>query len=376
MARLSPAERQMLVDCAAGREMVIPDQANWDGLIQAALYHWIGPLLYSGLEGKAPPEIIAPLAASYSESTRFNRLLRNTTEEVLAAFDRAGIPVIVFKGPLEAARIYHSSAHRRFHDVDLLVAPEYLERAESALTEIGYRLISLNPADLGWLGNQWYRRHGGPDLTEDEIRSLYRRYHCHLVLMPSEDHGLRIDLHWQFFPPGRLTFPVSDCWQRTEQVEMWGRPARALSPLDSLLHLLLHMLASDLDAVRLLALADVSRTIALITDREWELLVERAQQYRLAPAIRLSLEFASRITGAQAPAWALSRLPRPNLRSRIAFRALSPNRFIRHRGRLNYLLWDLIRLPRVGPIWSRSWWEVRTALANRLLRAAGREGQS
>ena len=60
------------------------------------------------------------------------------TAEVATALQRAGVASLLLKGPDIAHRLYAGKAERSYVDVDLLVAPVGLLRAEQVLEELGF----------------------------------------------------------------------------------------------------------------------------------------------------------------------------------------------------------------------------------------------
>jgi Uncharacterised nucleotidyltransferase len=62
-----------------------------------------------------------------------------TTAEVLRAFEGAGLRSILLKGPTLQRELYDARA-RPYHDTDLLVSPEDLDRAAPSLSSLGFAL--------------------------------------------------------------------------------------------------------------------------------------------------------------------------------------------------------------------------------------------
>lgn len=58
--------------------------------------------------------------------------------ELLAAFDNAGVPALLLKGPVLARLLYEHGEQRMYNDVDILVDPAALDRARQALRQWGY----------------------------------------------------------------------------------------------------------------------------------------------------------------------------------------------------------------------------------------------
>jgi hypothetical protein len=78
---------------------------------------------------------------------------------VVKAFDRAGIPTILLKGPSIQTLLYPGES-RGYGDIDLLVAPDNRTRAEQVLTELGF--AQMPGGDTGWGDHSlhWWRADG------------------------------------------------------------------------------------------------------------------------------------------------------------------------------------------------------------------------
>jgi hypothetical protein len=133
--------------------------------------------------------------------------------EALARLDAAGIPLILLKG--SALRAERPGLAGRFQcDVDALLRREDLERAESILRHLGFRL------DDSYLGRE--------GLLADHFHLGYQR------------RGATIELHWDVdvvSPPGF----TARLWERSRAVELEGRTCRVLAPEHQLLVACLHL---------------------------------------------------------------------------------------------------------------------------------------
>jgi hypothetical protein len=65
-------------------------------------------------------------------------LLRHHGRRIASAFDEAGIPAAVVKGPVFAERLYKNPADRPFTDIDFLTAPANLRKANAILPSLGF----------------------------------------------------------------------------------------------------------------------------------------------------------------------------------------------------------------------------------------------
>jgi hypothetical protein len=168
-------------------------------------------------------------------------LLDAAAAEVTAALRRNQIPSRLLKGAATATWLY-DGADRTYVDVDLLVAPRDLERAEKVLTQLGF-----SPAD-------------GAPARADRPR--------HARVWEREGDAAVVDLHttlagvgiapqeaWDF-----LAAAVDETVVGGEPVETFDLPARAL-------HVVLH--AAQHGARSAQALADLERALDRLTLETW-----------------------------------------------------------------------------------------------------------
>lgn len=148
---------------------------------------------------------------------RFSAFLWSSTlKSTLAAFHRAGLPVISLKGPWLAERLYGDSALRSCRDLDLLVRQSDLRQAEDLLSELGFL----------------------PDGRRDDYHRPWRR-DCIVELHHNVENPLAFDLG------------MEDVWTRAQLAQFNGVPARLLAPADELLFLCLHAVRHRFDRLSL-----------------------------------------------------------------------------------------------------------------------------
>lgn len=138
-----------------------------------------------------------------------------TTAEVLRAFERAGLPRILLKGPTLQRELYEGRL-RAYHDTDLLVAPADLDRAAPVLSNLGFAL-ALD-----------HRRH---PVAEPHAQEWTRARPLRVV-----------DLHWRV--PGVRLEP-RQAWEilatRTSAITVAGADGRALDRAGMALMVALHV---------------------------------------------------------------------------------------------------------------------------------------
>jgi Uncharacterised nucleotidyltransferase/Transglutaminase-like superfamily len=159
------------------------------------------------------------LRPAFLASVGRHALIKNHLQRLLEAWAAVGIEALLVKGFALAEFAYSSPGQRFYGDVDILVRPE---RARDA-TRIA--------RELGWL-EVWNR---------DEAFQDYSHEFSHLF---SPDRAARIDLHLEFLqaahPHERRLELVRALWDASRRAMLGGAPVRVLTPLDSLLLMLLN----------------------------------------------------------------------------------------------------------------------------------------
>ncbi len=198
--RSLPADARLLLACAArgpdpGAIEPVLDDGAWAGLVERAVRHRLGPLVYMTLRAASeagvvrPPEALtARLRGIYERHARRAAQRIAKLAEIGRAFERAGIPVIVLKGAALGPALYGDPALRTMGDVDLLVRREQQDAAGRVLLARGY------VADLAWGSEAWYQAR-----------------HHHLAPLRAADGSLIVELHHTIAERGEVAFLWRTC---------------------------------------------------------------------------------------------------------------------------------------------------------------------
>jgi putative nucleotidyltransferase-like protein len=141
--------------------------------------------------------------------------------EAMDAFRRAGLDVLLLKGPGLGHLLYGSAHGRSYLDVDLLIAPDTLDRAEELLATLGYRNVDAI--------------HG--------VEELAGNVHAHTWLpVHAESTGASaIDLHWTI--SGARSAPAvvwGALWRARTEITLAGNRAAVPDRSAQALHLAMH----------------------------------------------------------------------------------------------------------------------------------------
>lgn len=260
---------------------------DWEALGRLAWRHGVLPLLVRGLAalppGAVPPEALAQLRAQYLERSQRAMVMTGELLGVLAALEEAGIAAIPYKGPVLAAQAHGNVSLRQFRDLDILVAPGEVDRAEAVLAARGYR----QAAPLTALERRLIRLGG----SEFEL---------------ARGDGTLVELHWQlfghYFP---LPLDLAALRARLVPLPLGGRMVRTFALEDLLLILCAH--GGDHSWERLEWIADVAALVARHPDLDWDALIARARRAGGLRMVLLGLRLASDLLDAPVPDGVLMR---------------------------------------------------------------------
>jgi len=204
---------------AAWRE-ALAAAPDWPALLEAARAERVGPLLARACERverpgapAVPAGVGAALRREHLVAAGKAAILTDAAARLLAAFARAGLPVIALKGLALAETVYPDLALRPMEDLDLLVRPGDLPAAVRLLAEAGYR-------------EAW---HGFPDfLRADGLVDV----DLHTALLHEGEVPTRLDAQ---------AIALDAIWGAARPATLAGVPGLVLCPPHQLLHLCQHL---------------------------------------------------------------------------------------------------------------------------------------
>ena len=251
---------------------------DWPFVLTQAERHGIVSLLYFNLrrtDSAAPSSVMDTLAGMFRARANHNLYLLGQLLTILDEFERRKIAVIPFKGPVLAVTAFADVSLREFSDLDLLIQEPDLERARSALVELGFDLAHH------------------PDWV-----SPYLRFGHELDFI-SRDGGFQIDLQWRFAKKW-LAFPLdhSQVWSRTTLISVGGCVVRQLCLEDSLLLLCGHAYRHCWSSLKWIS--DVTAFLHAFGARlDWERLIDQARTSGGLRVLGLGLWLAHALGAAQ-----------------------------------------------------------------------------
>ncbi|MDQ6888013.1 MAG: nucleotidyltransferase family protein, partial [Gemmatimonadota bacterium] len=238
------------------------------------------PLLFASLRRAGAdvdmslvPYLRLAYAREQMRSATYLRILR----DMLSALDREAVPAIALRGAALSVASYAEPALRHCHDIDLLIPPDDLERAASALERLGLA-----------------RSDGEPDRDATGIRLRH-------------SSGLPIELHSRLFDSAFYYLPAGDAWARALPQRVAGIAMTILSPADMLLHIGGH--ASGTCVPRSPRwVCDAWHVIQRHPELDWTTFTTAAERSRLTLPLAVMLRYLADDLRAPIPAGALDRL--------------------------------------------------------------------
>ena len=284
------SEEQLLV-CVARRTLatevsdhlsqLLQGELDWDYILKMADRHCLVPLLCRHLNATdpslVPPHVRGRLERDNHQNTRSNLLLTGELLKVLELFEQNGVPVVSFKGPSLALRIYGDVGLRQFGDLDILVHRKDILKVKELLISRGFKSMLA--------------------LTESQQAALLR-FDCAYNF--DNEQGVMLDVHWDFIERHfSFDIDVDRLWDRLEPVTINGKELLTLSSEDLLLILCLHGFTHLWE--RLGWICDVASLIDSRKDLNWQLVLENANTLGARGILSLGLFLAGDLIGASIP---------------------------------------------------------------------------
>jgi putative nucleotidyltransferase-like protein len=258
---------------------------DWPQLLSLAEHHNVLPLVHQALRGYSaivPLAVNEQLRSQYELNARKNLKFTAELFRVLDCLETNAIPAIPFKGPLLAELVYGDLSLRAFSDLDVLVRPNDVLRAETALQTLDYTLSSQLPGAM---------------------KRAYLASGYEFTLDGPAGANL-LEIQWNILPKFyAVDFNGGEFFERSVVTTLAGRRVRSLSPEDLLLVLCVH--AAKHAWIRLCWLRDVAGVMQSQT-LDWEWIDQRSRELGIQRMVAVSLRLANQLLGTKVPAFALA----------------------------------------------------------------------
>jgi hypothetical protein len=218
-----------------------------------------------------------------------NMLLQDGLSQLLSALNLEGIPVIVLKGAALLDSIYQDISLRPMSDLDILVKPEHLDRAEAIALHQGYTYMV------------------GPNVQKDA-----RMNNRHLPNLIHIGKRIVLEIHQHIVGSNEpYRFDLNGFWSRARPFRTSDTGALTLAPEDLLIHLSIKFLLDRhyRSNSALGQLCDISEVILHYGDSlDWNLIEKVAEEHSIAPGLHYALYVCKQLLDTQVPANVLGRL--------------------------------------------------------------------
>jgi len=182
-----------------------------------------------------------------SELTRIGRI-----------FSAAGISSLPLKGVALSQELYGDPCMRSSGDLDILLLPDDMEKAEEHLTRLGYRnLLGLHR------------------MGESQQRHIIKTFHHHEYM--NDARGVLVELHWRSYLWTKEQ--VAALWESSSDTTWLDAGLKQLSPVENILFLADH--GARHDWLCLKWLADVAMLMQDLSADDWLSLQEKADFFDL-----------------------------------------------------------------------------------------------
>lgn len=258
---------------------------DWQAVVAEADRHGLVPLLQHRLQRCFSAELIPPPANGFLRRGHRACAVKNflrfrALAPALAGLAQAGIPVIVLKGAYLAVMVYENMSLRPMSDVDLLLHPEDMLRADPILAQAGFQRQELAATPAQGLNEFHYRQRSGK---------------------------VQLEAHWELYAPDYpFRFDLEAMWRTAVPVKIAGAEARAFAPEDQLIHLASHAAIHRFE-FGLRSLVDLAEVVARLRI-DWPLLVEKAGQQSVGRAVAVPLALARELLHVEVPAATIAEL--------------------------------------------------------------------
>ncbi len=248
---------------------------DWDMVLNLTAAWEVEPVVCANLRSLDIPGLPSHIRTRAADRERESRAVALARTLVLVALakelERAGIPVIVLKGPAVGVMAYGDPSMRTFHDMDFLVRAADTGRARDFLIGLGYQRDYESEAEETLIA--------GHHALEFSKGSSKVELHCALV-----ERHLRFEIE------------SDELWGSAVRIECAGGDISVLSPPHLLLFLCAH--GTKHEWSRLRWICDVAQLLQNLDAGDAREVVALARLTRTRRILAVGLRLAHRILGA------------------------------------------------------------------------------
>ncbi|MBW8869980.1 MAG: nucleotidyltransferase family protein [Acidobacteriales bacterium] len=251
-------------------ERLADAQADWPEFLAMVKRHRIPGLAHRALKPMTgiPEQVRQTLSGWARASILGNLSCIALLSQLDKQFSNSDIRYAVLKGIPLSQQLYGDNSVRQTRDIDLLVAPDDFETAESILLQAGLKRVEPDRELTPQLQKAWFKL----------------RHHFSYVY---PKHGITVELHWRLFDNSDID-PGPRVLQELEQVEVSPSISFPVLRRESLLpHLMMH--GASHAWCRLKWLSDVAALLAGFSIDDRKNLLRQARDQGVEPAFRQAI---------------------------------------------------------------------------------------
>jgi Uncharacterised nucleotidyltransferase len=274
--------RANLDEAATGRiREMLRGPMNWSRVVGIAFDHHVETFFHENLklagDGLVPAEWLDNLRERARKTAGMSVLLSSELLRIYEIFEKEGVPIIPYKGPVLSGLAYGNLTRRRFVDLDFFAQQKDMPQASALLKSAGFDSKFEIPQEvMGGFGNVPGQYAFSREATRTQVE-------------------LHTERTLRYFPVP-LNFEKMN--RRLITVELCGRMVRTFSIEDTLVMLCVH--GSKHFWERLLWILDVAQLIS-VQEVDWKLLRQIAAKLESTRVLLLGLYLAHDLFDAPLP---------------------------------------------------------------------------
>lgn len=212
--------------------------ASWQAVGQLAQKHSMGPLLFAQMQRigyQLPVAVKRPLHAQTIRQKKQSQIQTTVLAEILKRFAEHGIEPLLLKGAALRQLVYPEAWLRPMNDIDLLVKPYDIQRANHLLMQMGFSVPSV-----------------GKELPYDK--------HLEMAVKSVSGVTVGVELHHNLYNPyQKVSFKLGEQKRPLHTFTLNGIRCQSLSHEEMLWHLCEHLSyhASVWEPIRFIWVADM-----------------------------------------------------------------------------------------------------------------------
>jgi hypothetical protein len=293
-----------LVSLLRGETPEFPELSlpQWYALLRMLEWNMFLPYVYKCISQRAsgsrpPVEVYEIMKGRYLQSMVKSMASERQLKELLSAFGRENIRVIVIKGQAAAWSLYPDPAMRPVTDIDILVRPGDVHRSGVVLEKLGYRCL------------------------KKKYRISIERYHEE-KFERDKAKDCMVEIQWNIFPFYAINelADTEPLFARAVKVKMNGISFDTLHPVDALIFSSNHMVyGHSTVGIRLSWIIDTALMCNRLQPDDWITLEKRCIDYLARSSVEKSLKMAECWSNLQIPGdfCDFSKWPEPSDKERL-----------------------------------------------------------